>query len=226
MWKVKWKLWIPWWSGSRFASIFYAIKHRCNNPWATWRKIYWWKWIKCKRNNVLEFYNDMYNSYIEHCNEYWEKDTSIDRIDSNWDYCKENCRRATRIVQSNNKSDTLHINIDWVDYTSRTLSEKLWISRELATQRLRLYKKWELSYEALTSKWLYDKSKIILILDWVWYTERTFSEKFWVSRNTASRRIKKYNNWEYTYEQLTFYGRWNPRSFNKRIKWAKNKGQL
>lgn len=225
MWKIMWKLPIPWWAKSRFASIFYAIKHRCSNPWATWWNIYWGKWVKCKWNNVIEFYNDMFDGYVAHCNKYWEKNTSIDRIDSWWDYCKENCRRATRIIQSNNKSDNLHIEIDWINYTTRSLSEKLWISRELATQRIRLYKKWKLSYNALISEWAYDRSKIAITLDWEDFTEKEFAKKFWIWRTTAARRIKKYKEWEYTYEQLTFKWRWNPRSFNKRERWTKRAGQ-
>ena len=45
----------------------------------------------------------MYESYLEHCNQYWERQTTIDRIDVDWDYCKENCKRSTFDEQNHNK---------------------------------------------------------------------------------------------------------------------------
>ncbi len=49
----------------------------------------------------------MGEGYISHVCEYWEKDTTIDRIDVDWDYCKDNCRRATMREQQNNRSNNL-----------------------------------------------------------------------------------------------------------------------
>lgn len=66
------------------------------------RKYYYDKWIKCEWKNFEEFYNDMKDSYEEHCKEYWEKDTTLDRIDCDWNYCKENCRWATNKEQAQN----------------------------------------------------------------------------------------------------------------------------
>jgi hypothetical protein len=37
----------------------------------------------------------MCDSYIEHYNQYGEKNTQIDRINNNGNYSKENCRRVT-----------------------------------------------------------------------------------------------------------------------------------
>jgi len=51
----------------------------------------------------IDFYDDMYESYLEHVKEFGEKDTSLDRIDVNGNYCKENCRWVTLKEQAGNK---------------------------------------------------------------------------------------------------------------------------
>lgn len=73
------------------------MHQRCKHENHRWYKYYWWRWISVceERENVESFINDMYPTFQE-----W---LSLDRIDVNWNYCKENCRRATNEEQALNK---------------------------------------------------------------------------------------------------------------------------
>ena len=44
----------------------------------------------------------MYESYLEHIKKFGKKNTTIDRIDNDGNYCKENCHWATAKEQSLN----------------------------------------------------------------------------------------------------------------------------
>ena len=97
--RLKEKKWIKHWFWSkndrnRFYEIYNWIKRRCKGTaWWDASKWYFDKWIKCEWNTFEEFKNDMYEAYLDHVEKYWIKNTSIDRIDPNGNYCKEN--RAT-----------------------------------------------------------------------------------------------------------------------------------
>lgn len=80
------------------------IQWRCNRPKHKKYYLRWGKWIKCEWKNFKEFMDDMYDSYSKHIEEYWEKQTTLDRIDWNLNYCKSNCRWATYKEQNNNIS--------------------------------------------------------------------------------------------------------------------------
>ena len=56
------------------------------------------KWL-----NFDGFYEDMYESFIKHCNEYGLKQTTLDRKDNDGNYCKENCKWATLQEQVENR---------------------------------------------------------------------------------------------------------------------------
>lgn len=96
-------------SRSRFYRIFNGIKIRCNNKKDTGYYRYGGRGIKCEWKDFMEFKKDMYKSYLYHIKKYGEKDTSIDRIDNNGNYCKENCRWATRKENINNISSNVKI---------------------------------------------------------------------------------------------------------------------
>lgn len=92
-----------------FYNRFMTIKARCLNPKNHKWKDYGGRGIKCLWKSFEEFRDDMYQSYLKHIKEFGSN-TSIDRIDVNGNYCKENCRWATAKEQSLNtrKNTTFH----------------------------------------------------------------------------------------------------------------------
>jgi len=129
-----------WMYTARFYNIFRDMKGRCNDSNNKQYKNYWWRWIKVERESFEDFRDDMYESYLEHCRGYWEKDTTIDRIDVDWNYRKENCRRATMKEQANNKKNSV-----WLV----KFSEESWISMNRILYWH--YSKW-LSFEQIREK--------------------------------------------------------------------------
>ena len=132
------------WHTSKWKSRIYVtytnILQRCYNPNHKSYKDYWAKWIKCERNSFEEFYKDMWDSYEEHIKQYWEYETTIDRIDSNWNYCKENCRWATHFEQSNHLSSNHKVIYKWKEYRTLTsLCKEYWIWVTTMNQRLHKY---------------------------------------------------------------------------------------
>lgn len=101
-------------TGTRFYGIWNAMKQRCNNPNNCEYKNYGGRGISYdpKWEDFLGFYCDMYVDYSIHSEIHGETRTSIDRIDPNKNYCKENCTWATPLEQSNNQRRNLLLTID------------------------------------------------------------------------------------------------------------------
>lgn len=92
---------------NRLYSIWWNMKTRCNNPNYDRYKDYGARWIEvCKKWETFEwFYIDMWYNYKKHFIENnW--DTSIDRIDNDGNYYKENCKWSTCKEQSSNRRNT------------------------------------------------------------------------------------------------------------------------
>ena len=97
---------------TRFYKIWENMKWRCTNEKLRAFKNYGAKGISVVWGSFQEFKDDMYEPYLRHAEIYGEKNTTIDRIDNDGNYCKENCRWATRTVQGQNTSRIVMVTID------------------------------------------------------------------------------------------------------------------
>lgn len=134
-----------WKTYTRFYKIYMNILWRTRDKT---NHIYWAKWIWCEWDSFESFKKDMYDSYVEHCNIYWEKATSIDRIDSKLNYCKDNCRWSTPLVQSNNTSRNRMITYLWRTQSLALWCKEFWLN--YYTIRSRIYILWKSPEEAFT----------------------------------------------------------------------------
>ena len=137
----------------RFYDLYKWICGRCYNKAHSSYKNYWGRWIKCLRNTFEEFRDDMYDSYLEHIEEYWREQTSLERINNDWDYCKENCRWATRKEQALNTRQVKIAIVDWIKYTSVDLAEMCWIAINTWNYRINKFNEWKLTKEQLLKIW-------------------------------------------------------------------------
>lgn len=146
---------IHWMTQTSFYHVWIWIKARCDNPKTKWYYNRWGRWIKNLWNSFEEFKSDMYLSYQEHSKLYWWRQTTIDRINVNWNYCKENCRRATMKEQGNNIRKNITITIWWF---TKNLMERIEIYRNQKWySKTKCYK----LYKENRDEWLSDISSII-----------------------------------------------------------------
>jgi len=112
-------------TGTRFYKIYKAIEKRCSNPDNQVYDRYGGRGIDCEWSDYLEFKDDMYDSYKNHVEEHGEKQTTIDRIDNDGNYSKENCRWATYKQQARNSS-----NNRMIEYNGKKQCAAAWAEDE------------------------------------------------------------------------------------------------
>lgn len=124
----------------RIHKIWTAMIARCKyvkderlNKW------YISKGIKvCDRwSEFKNFLEDMGDSYDSHAEKFGERNTTIDRIDSKGNYCKENCRWATWKEQMNNHGYNTHIRFNGETKNLHEWAELFGIKPGTLSDRLR-----------------------------------------------------------------------------------------
>ena len=106
-------------SRTKFYNIWNRLKDRCTYKNSPSYSNYGGRGITYdpRWNQFENFRDDMYESYIEACNIYGEENISIDRIDVNGNYCKDNCRFVDNKIQANNKRNNRIVTINDEDMT-------------------------------------------------------------------------------------------------------------
>lgn len=145
----------------------------------------------------------MYYSFIEHCNVYWVDNTTLDRKDNNWNYCKENCRWVTINEQLHNRKYDEKIFLIWEDrYSRQQLSMLLWISRTAVNSRYKKYLEWKIDENAFFApppKWWISNQDKIKIDNCIYNISKIVKISNY-SRDTIKRYYKKFMNWEISKE--------------------------
>jgi hypothetical protein len=108
-------------SNDRFYKIYNGIKTRCANKAGHAYCRYGGRGIKNEWITFDMFKKDMHGLYLKHVEKYGVEDTTIDRIDPNKNYNKQNCRWVTREEQCDNKRNTI-----WITYNGITKTLTKW----------------------------------------------------------------------------------------------------
>lgn len=114
---------------TRFYQIYTSLKKRCENTNCKSYKNYGGRGIRCEWKSFLEFRDDMFQSYLQHCKLFGEKQTTIERMDNDGNYCPSNCKWATIKEQGLNKRTNHFITWNNRTYTVSQFLKQYHISK-------------------------------------------------------------------------------------------------
>lgn len=188
-----WKIWDlrvkHWLSKSMIYKKYKRAEERCK-PNHKNHERYYDRGIRFLRDSFEEFYNDMNESYEQHCKEFWPENTTLDRIDNDGPYCKENCRRATMKEQSRNRRPCKKFTFNWTKYSTIVeFCEATW--KKPSTISTRINRDWMTLEDAITTapnslprKWRQVEYK------WKVYPSiSALCREVWINKNTVFVRM-------------------------------------
>ena len=129
---------------TKFYGRWRAMKQRCLYPKSHGYKYYNSRGIKIcdKWMNFMGFYEDMYSSYSE--------ELSLDRINNDGNYYKENCRWVTWEIQNKNRRNNIKITHNGKTQTSVDWDVELGFKKNTVQNRITRLR-WSIK-DALTIK--------------------------------------------------------------------------
>ena len=120
-------------SKTKIYGVWRLMNERCTKPQNKSYKDYGARGIQVKWNTFEEFYLDMGETYKE--------GLTIDRIDSKGNYCKDNCRWATRADQNRNKKSNIMVSFNGETKPLKTMCIQLGIDYKKAYYKYKT-RKW------------------------------------------------------------------------------------
>jgi len=122
-----------------FYRRYTAMRARCYQPNRKDYQYYGGKGIEVKWQSFEEFYLDMWDSFVRHIKKHGIKNTTLDRIDTDGHYSKDNCRWATRKKQSRNSSRPHSLKYKGKTYSLRGLAKEAGLKEITLWRRLFRY---------------------------------------------------------------------------------------
>lgn len=118
---------------SRLYGIWMDMKQRCS-----WDKAINWHLYGGRGIKVCEDWNNSFIHFMEwSMKNGYKEDLTLDRIDTNGDYCPENCRWATLDEQNNNKRTCIYVTIGEETKTVTEWCRETGVNRMTAYNRIR-----------------------------------------------------------------------------------------
>ena len=133
-------------SNSPLNNIYRNLKNRCYNKNSLDYKNYGGRGIKVSEIwlSYKNFSKDMKKSYENHKKNNQNKRTTIERLDVNGDYCKENCIWVTDYIQANNKRNTVKVAFKGEQVPLSYVAKEIGINYRTLYNRIFVYK-WSIS---------------------------------------------------------------------------------